>query len=236
MIEYNRALPLPAWFKRSEMADVLNYFVGLVNEQPQNDKKFERAWLDMYGIVGLWPSESWLRTIISGGTPCFSKRIGCFQPIKDEHLLEAVRSDSISMFNLYQSLGHFKMTATVLRQLLMSDEGFNVTMYALETYERLVGKIPKWRLFTYLSANCMNERKCLEVTNFLTERGLNLSGEVDSLGLTPLSYTLFARRGEFLGADRPCEYEKFLMKRGCDPYRKDVFGLSYDQISKAFYR
>ena len=252
MIEYNRDLPLPIWFEQSSAADALygkkytiRDFVKSVNEQPHVDKMSARLWLDVYGITGaakdaykFLPSAFWHRIPLSMRyvfTPCNTVRKGRFKPIKDERLLEIMKSDSISRFCLYNTLGHFKMTPKLLRQLLMSDEGFNLTMYALETYERIVAKIPKWRLFTYLSAYCKNEQKCIEVTKFLMKRGLNLAGEVDSLGLTPLNYTLFARRGEFLCADRPREHEEFLMKCGCNPYHKDAFGLSYDQISKAFY-
>lgn len=68
-------------------------------------------------------------------------------------------------------------------------------------------------------------------------KGLNLTGSADRLGLTALSYTLFPRREMYSqkSSSRPHRFEGYLLSQGCNPYRKDVFNLSYDQIARGFY-
>lgn len=243
MIEYNKELPMPVWFQtvnRLNLQFTLRDF--RLGSSVSVDNPKERAWLELYGIVKGGTSDMCFM-IPASLMPCIKDHVfsekrsdARLKKPRENHLVEALKDDSISKFELYRSLGYYKITPALLKCLLREDGAQEIALHALHESGKILHRIPKWSLLTHLCGYCRNEDKCIAISQYLIDKGLDVKA-ADALGLTALSYTLFARREAYYmrSSDRPVKFEEFLLSRGCNPYRKDILGLSYERIADEFY-
>ena len=143
-----------------------------------------------------------------------------------EKMDQALREDSISLFELELTLSGKKLTASLLREM-MHYKAYNIISHLLLHRTKAMTAILAPQ--DWLICCCSHAGGCqgaeVKALDTLEEICPGISKYTDKLGNTPLWYCLYRSERE--------ELEEALIKYGCDPDARNHLNLSYRICSEA---
>lgn len=211
------------------------------------------AWLRYYCVHNVFHRDDWfkyyIRLAVSRNSDV-GKDLGCLLPFGMTRGLDslcstaeanvrigtALKSDSVSMFELYRSLGLVKLNGMVVRSMLNSDGCAAILEHLISNEPQLPRIIRPRAIFLFACAACKNVEKSLRLLNAVEKIAPGQARCSNVFGWSPLHYTLFKQRHLPDGnGRRPVEVEERLISLGCDPDHADKHGLSWRKLAEELY-
>ncbi len=136
---------------------------------------------------------------------------------------EAIRHDSISMFEMERTLSGKKISASMLR-LMFCYRRYNLVEHLMRKHSKALASIlsPLDMLICFCRLQTDPQ-----LVNILEELHPGICKCVDKLGNTPLWYCLVAIARVSGGRFHTEEFEQTLIHYGCNPDQRNHLGLSY---------
>lgn len=215
-----------------------------------NDKR-AKAWLEFYRIGGFRKNklllgkaawfEPYIRLMVSRRekgwedfqnlVPLSSK--GSSIGNAGQSIAEAIINDDFLEFIMHCDLMGVGLTKSDIQELIEINDAGNIADGVIRKLPNLAMWFPRREMLLYICACCPNDDKSVRLAAAIEAVEPGLAKSVDVNGWTPLTYSLFKKRHFKNGGHafiKSPKLEKWLIEHGCDPDRKDKYGLSWRQV------
>ena len=154
---------------------------------------------------------------------------------QSEKLEAALRSDSVSEFELLRTVEGLKFIKAWMRDHLQKEMSSNIMENLILNEPSIFKAFPAKEMMFYVCSSCRSAAKAAKLVRAIETVSPGCVTAVDVNGMTPLDYTTFRVRNmaddlPFYDESSPRELEQMLVYLGCDPKHENKYGISWADV------